>query len=288
MNESGTTLQHLRDEIDAIDTEMHGLIRRRASLVDQIRAVKARDSITTVRPGREADILRALAARHDGRFPFAAVARIWREIIAGITRMEMPEYAVAVHTGGDVPGCWDLARDQFGSATPMTPFATAREVLGEIAANRAIIGVLPYPSEADGDPWWTNLSLQDGVRVSYRLPFTPPDVPATGAAPAEALAVGRIVPETSDHDQALATVETQETVSRAALGSLMERVGLQGKRIASHQNGLWFHLVEIEGYVEDDDPRLTELARLEGVERAVLIGAYAAPIAAPPSREETP
>ena len=287
MNESGTTLQHLRDEIDAIDAEMHGLIRRRASLVDRIRAVKARDSITTVRPGREADILRALAARHDGRFPFAAVARIWREIIAGITRMEMPEYTVAVYTGDDVPGCWDLARDQFGSATPMTPFATAREVLGEVAANRAVIGVLPYPNEADGDPWWTNLSLQDAVRVSYRLPFTPPDAPAAGGAPAEALAVGRIVPEMSGRDQALATVETQETVSRAALGSLLGRIGLQGKRIASHQNGLWFHLVEIEGYVEDDDPRLTELARLEGVERAVLIGAYAAPITAPPSGEGT-
>ena len=66
-------------------------------MVERIRAVKARDGTVTVKPGREAEILRALAARHEGDFPFAAVARLWREIIAGITRMEMAEYAVAVH-----------------------------------------------------------------------------------------------------------------------------------------------------------------------------------------------
>ena len=40
--------------------------------------------------------------------------------------MEMPDYAVAVCASGNDQGIWDLARNQFGSATPMTAFATTR------------------------------------------------------------------------------------------------------------------------------------------------------------------
>lgn len=70
MNETGTSLQELRSEIDRIDSDLHALIKQRAALVEEIRRVKARDAITTVRPGREADILRSLLRRHDGPFPF--------------------------------------------------------------------------------------------------------------------------------------------------------------------------------------------------------------------------
>ncbi len=278
MNESGTSLQDLRNEIDAIDTEMHGLIMRRAALVERIRVVKARDSVTTVRPGREADIMRALAARHDGNFPFAAIARIWREIIANITRMEMPEYAVAVFPGGETPGCWDLARDQFGSATPMTAFGSAREVLGEVSAKRAAVGVLPCPREGDDDPWWINLAVQDGLRVSYRLPFSPPVAAPGGENRLEAFAVGRIVLEESANDRSLIVVETGEALSRAGLSGSLERVGISGRPIASHNRGGWYYLVEADGFFAEADPRLEELAKLEAVDRCIAIGAYATPL----------
>lgn len=274
MNEQGTSLDDLRGEIDRIDTELHGLIRQRAALVEKIRAVKARDSITVVRPGREADILRTLFRRHDGAFPFPAIARIWREIIANITRMEMPDYSVAVFAGGDTPELWDLARNQFGSATPMTPFGTTREVLGEVAAERATIGVLPCPREGDGDPWWTNIAVRDGVRVSYKLPF----VPNGGAGGQAALAIGRIVPETSGQDRTLIVVETEQALSRAGVTGLAERVGLNGHPIASCTVGPSFQLLEIEGYVADEDGRVDDLSKLNGVGQATVIGSYATPL----------
>ena len=278
MDDSQTTLQDLRGEIDAIDAELHGLIKRRADLVEHIRAVKARDSITTVRPGREALILRTLARRHDSGFPFAAVARIWREIIAGITRMESPEYAVAVLNPGEDRNLWDLARDQFGSATPMTGFASAREVLGEVSDGRATIGVLPCPDEGDGDPWWVNLAVRDGLRACYRLPFSPPNGVNSGGNGAQALAIGRIVPDPTGNDRSLIVVETHESVSRDGLGALMEKIGLAGRQLASCNAGAWFYLIEADEFMADDDSRIEEFARLEGVDRAILVGAYAAPI----------
>lgn len=274
MNELGTSLEDLRAEIDRIDTDLHGLIKRRAALVEKIRAVKARDSITVVRPGREADILRTLSRRHDGAFPFPAIARIWREIIANITRMEMPDYSVAVFAGGDTPEIWDLARNQFGSATPMTPFGTTREVLGEVAAERATIGVLPCPREGDDDPWWTNIAVREGVRVSYKLPF----VAADGDGGQAALAIGRIVPETSGDDRTLVVVETEQPLSRAGVTGLAERVGLRGHPIASSVSGPSFQLLDIEGYITDDDGRIDDLSKLNDVAQATVIGSYATPL----------
>lgn len=278
MNESGTSLQTLRREIDRIDADLHGLIKQRAALVEEIRRVKARDSITTVRPGREADILRTLHRNHDGGFPFAAVARIWREIIAGITRMEMPEYAIAVCAGGNDQGIWDLARNHFGSATPMTAFATTREVLTEVAAGRATVGVMPCPREGDADPWWTNIAVRDGLRISYRLPFTPRGNGRTDTG-GEALAIGRIVPEKSGSDRSLVVIETRVALSRAGVTTLAGRVEIKGHPIASCKAGHYYQLLDAEGFIADDDSRIGEMAQLNDVAGVTVIGNYATPIA---------
>lgn len=287
MNESGTSLHDLRAEIDRIDSEMHGLIKQRAALVDAIRAAKADDSTGVVRPGREAGILRTLYRNHEGGFPFAAVARVWRELIAGITRMEMSDYAVAVLVADNNPGLWDAARNQFGSATPMTPFATTREVLGEVADGRATLGVLPVPSEGDADPWWTNLNVRDGLRISYRLPFSPTTDSATDNTP-QALAFGRVPPESSGQDRSLIVIETREALSRAGVTGVAERVGIKGYPIASCTADMHFQLLDAEGFITDDDARIDELKKLSDVEQATVIGAYAAPIDASAGPGSTP
>ena len=55
-------LSQLRKEIDVIDAEIHALIVRRAHISESIRGVKSDDE-PKLRPGREANILRALLAR---------------------------------------------------------------------------------------------------------------------------------------------------------------------------------------------------------------------------------
>lgn len=273
MNESGTSLQNLRAEIDRIDSEMHKLIQQRAALVDSIRAAKEGDSSGIVRPGREANILRTLFSNHNSGFPFAAVARVWREIIAGITRMEMSDYAIAVLVADNDPSLWDLARNQFGSATPMTAFATTREVLGEVVDGRATLGVLPVPSAGDTDPWWTNINVRDDLRISYRLPFS-----SNSENAPQALALGRVPPESSGQDRSLIVIEMQEALSRAGVTGLAERVGIKGYPIASCVAGLHFQLLDAEGYIADDDTRIDDLAKLSNVAQAMVIGAYAEPI----------
>src|SRR5438445_8680124 len=82
-------LDNLRQEIDVIDGNLHGLIRRRAELVDRITAAKPNGGLA-IRPGREATILRQRLASHAGPFPATAVYRMWREMMSSFALMQTP------------------------------------------------------------------------------------------------------------------------------------------------------------------------------------------------------
>ena len=89
------SLDSLRQEIDAIDTELHGLIRRRAEVVGHISATKPTGGLA-LRPGREAQVLRKRLATHDGQFPSAAVYRMWREMMSAFTFIQTPGLKIAI------------------------------------------------------------------------------------------------------------------------------------------------------------------------------------------------
>ncbi len=279
MTEPGKTLAELRREIDEIDTALHDLILRRGDLVELIREVKSRDAIANIRPGREAQILRRLRDRHRGRFPLGAVMRIWREIIASITRMEMPEYSIAVYVTADRQSCWDLARDQFGSRTPMTAHGNPRDVVAEVWSGKATVGVVPCPTEDHPDSWWAGLCAPGAPQIIYRLPFFSrgnarggtDDVP-------DALALARIEPEATGDDRSLLVLETAEALSRSALGDLLRGVELMPRLLVSHNEGTWFHFAEIEGFLARDDARFARLEAHSPVQRASIIGNYAVPL----------
>src|SRR3546814_16668970 len=95
---------------------------QRAVLAGRISAAKGEASMASIRPAREAEIMRRLAARHAGEFPRAALARIWRELISAIPRLQDKGPKVAVYAPGESQGFWDLAGAPFGPHAPMTPY----------------------------------------------------------------------------------------------------------------------------------------------------------------------
>ena len=146
-------LNALRQEIDSIDGDLHGLIRRRAALVGEITASKPAGGLA-LRPGREAQIMRKRLATHEGGFPAAAVYRMWREMMSAFSLMQTPGLKVAVCRPADQPGYWDLARDHFGCQVPLVGYESPAQVLAEVRAQPTTIGVVPAPIEADTAPWW--------------------------------------------------------------------------------------------------------------------------------------
>lgn len=293
MTNANATLDDLRGEIDEIDGAIHELLMRRAVLAERIGAVKddsarsdgAVGMAAYLRPGREAAVLRRLVQRHSGSFPLASLVRLWREIISSLLRLQGP-FSVAVLSVADNPGFWDLARDHYGSTTPMTPCQSPIQVLREVAEGRATVGVLPFPEEGEAAPWWPLVASTrtNEPKVISRLPFVALASAAGNRAQVSAVAIACLTPEETGDDRSLLTLEIAEELSRARLTHALASVGLPallqvaGPSHGGQTGGLY--LIETEGFVTFDDPRLAKLADTLGsaLSRITVLGAYPAPI----------
>jgi len=278
----GTPLDALRREIDRIDDSLHDLLMERAEIVEKVAAVKGKEGLTVIHPGREVAILRRLAARHAGRLPIGVIARMWREMLCGTVFMQGP-FSVAVYAEGDNQGVWDLARDQFGSHSEMMAFGSAREVLHQVMTGAVTVGVLPAPVEHDADPWWPLLCLADAPSVFAKLPFA-----GSGNARGpqrEALTVAKIAPAETGDDRTLIVFETREAFSRDGLGDLLRGAGMDPVKLVSARPGTWMHLAEVRSFFGADDQRLAALRAGDQVQRTVWVGAYGMPLSPAPVTE---
>jgi len=275
MEPSQSSLADLRADIDRIDRTIVDLLVERMDVVRAIALVKGDrgDGRLAMRPAREAQILRDLVARAGHRFPRRVLVRMWRELLAATTRQQTP-VTLAVHAPGGQPAVWDLARDHFGSTTPIIRSDTSGQAIRAVSDGSAAIAVLPVPH--DDESWWLALiaSQPDRLRVFARLPF----VPGHGEEPG-ALALGRLEPEPSGDDRALLAIETLSGISRDRLRGLLEAQRLAPEWQATSRAGdrsQLIHLVEVDGLVHDGDERLTAVQAAAGGEvlRIVALGGY--------------
>ena len=278
-----SSLDDLRRRIDEIDDRLHDLIMQRAEVVEEIAGTKKRDGIATLRPGREALILRRLVERHRGRFPRAVLVRLWRELLSGTIAMQ-GSFAVAVYMPRSTPDYWDLARDHYGSHTPMMAFHSASELLRTLGEGRAAVGVLPMPAEGESAPWWPLLTASGAAvpQIIARLPFA-----GSGNARvdgSEAVVIGHGELDPTGADRSFIALEIGGDLSRARLIGALNDAGLMVMLFAAHEphGSSALHLVEIDDLVSPGDPRLLRALQPLGdrVTRVAHLGAYARPVAA--------
>jgi chorismate mutase-like protein len=283
MDPTAPPLDDLRAEIDRIDQQILDLLIERSAVVRRIGEVKGdrQDGRAALRPAREAQILRRLAARAGGRFPTAVLVRMWRELVAAHTRLQAPLSVAVFARSEDAQRVWDLARDHFGSATPMVLVDRPMQALRALGDGSATVAVLPLPG--DDDSWWVSLmSDQDPrLRVFARLPFV-----AGNAADGEelrALAIGQLDLEASGADLTLLALEAEPGLSRARLRELLVEAGLAPDWAAAWRqpsSPQALHLVEVDGFVPDGDPRIAALRQAARGEilRVLPVGGYARPL----------
>lgn len=285
------TLAALRAEIDALDDRLHDLLMQRAALIESV----ARDAGKTgvkIRPGREAAMLRRLLARHHGALPPQTLVRLWRELFGGALMIEGGQ-TVAVCDGESGPDRINadrvaLAREHFGPLTPLRRCHNPGQTLADLARETAQVAVLPPLGDGD-DPvggWWTSLTTIGPHRFSVigKLPFWTrrPE----GAPAGEAYVVAAMRPDASGDDpgsdRGLILLELRAELSRARMIAMMTGAGFAPGSIwlkRADADGGMRVLVEVEGLVADDDPRLAALAGLEGVDGpAAVLGGFAVPL----------
>ena len=282
MGNDNTNLRNLREEIDNIDERLHDLIMKRSSVVARIRDVKKRANADFFYPGREADVLRRIAARHKGELSCGVVLRIWRELISGLVGIQV-KFSVAVFEKND-PSYWDIARDYFGTKTTLFRFATGRGVLQAVADGSAMAGVIPMPDESS-DAWWPSLVGSKGeetVRICGRLPFFPGSNGRGDSV--EALLISKVTPVSTGEDYSFLLFECSAPFSKGRMVDLLENSKLDPVSIVSvplETNGscrLLF-LVEVKGFVEITDERFVKLEVIDGeITFAKIAGTYAVPL----------
>lgn len=283
MSDTPSDLEQLRRRIDEIDDRLQDLLVERINIVSHVAAHKrGNGTVAAHQPAREAEIIRRLIARNHDRFPPATLVRIWRELLAATTRLQ-GAFTIAVYAPPEAQGFWDLARDHYGSHTPMLTFRSTAQVIRALTEGQAAIGVLPMPEEEDPDPWWRHLlSTHDNApHVIARLPFG-----ARGNARsdgADALAIGYGGQQETGRDRTLIATENAPDISRGRIFSTLSALGLTCTFMASCQHAEGVNtLIEIDGFVPASDPRLAGLGEQLGpaLYRLLAFGGYAVPLSA--------
>ncbi len=276
MDSKLNSLAKLRLEIDSVDDALHDLLMQRSRLVEQVTSAKGRSA--SLRPAREALILRRLVKRHEGGFPRPVVARIWREIIAASTAQQ-GHFALAVLGEPAASGLAEIGRGHFGALTPLSQVGTAAGVVRAVSDGSATVGLLPWPTVDDSHPWW-GLIAQEGAkvpRIVARLPFVQGSPPTE-----EALAISLAPNEPTGADSSFLVVQCDGEMSRGALKDRLDNAGLVSSEIFSHPDKAEYsHLVHVSGYVDQEAPAFQQLlARDTGIAKVLSLGSYALPLTA--------
>jgi chorismate mutase/prephenate dehydratase len=273
-------LEELRRRLDGIDDKLQDLLIERMEVVAGVAAQKRGGSVSTHVPAREAEILRRLVERQGDAFPAGTLIRMWRELLAATTRRQGP-FAIAAFAAPEAFGVWDLARDHYGSHTPMTAYHSTFQVIRAVTERRVAVGVLPMPQDGDDDPWWRHLLSPDieAPRIIARLPFGPRGNARSDSG--DALAIGYGTQQPTGTDRTVLATENAVAISRGRFVAALSKLGLSCTFVTScEQADAVNTLIEIDGYLAMADPRLDALrAQLGGdLFRLLPVGGYAVPL----------
>jgi chorismate mutase / prephenate dehydratase len=272
------TLAELRTRIDAIDDELHALLRQRADIVHTVRRVKGKQAIF-IRPGREASMVRDLVQRPAGRIPPGLVMRLWREMIGAFT-MQEGRLQVAVTCGRGELDLWDISRDFYGSSTPLVACKNAAQAVSQVQHGQTELAVVPLPVGGETRPWWRGLVRAPELQVFAQFPFDRADAARcnwrgnrTGA-----WALARLAPEPTGHDHGLLLVWAPAGASSPRIERTLRAMlhPLTVQRDA--QKTTW--LVTVAGLLDPAaTPYLNCIAALKPLGAAArIIGGYAVPM----------
>ena len=141
-------LKPLREQIDAIDSQILDLLGRRARIAQEVGHVKAETNAPVFRPEREAQVLRAVAERNPGPLGAHEVQTIFREIMSACRALE--KRITVAYLGPSGTFSEQAVYQQFGSAIETLPCVSIDEVFRATEAGTADFGVVPVENSSEG------------------------------------------------------------------------------------------------------------------------------------------
>jgi chorismate mutase/prephenate dehydratase len=139
-------LKQLRDQIDAIDSELLKLVSTRAELAQQIGKIKK--SGIVYRPEREAQILTRIQEQNPGPITNEHIKQIFTEIMSLCRALEKPMSVAYLGPNGTFSE--DAALKRFGSAITTVACDSIDEVFRTVESDAASYGVVPVENSSEG------------------------------------------------------------------------------------------------------------------------------------------
>lgn len=247
------SLDAVRTRIDAIDAQLLALVDERAGLAIQVAAAKAAagdGAKFALRPGREAQVVRALLDKPRKAARPSLVVRIWRELIGDSLSRQGP-FHLTVFGGRDSGRAVEGARLRFGAAPTLRQVARAEDALAA-AKTPGGVGILALASDT---PWWGRMLAEPKLKVFATLPCL------AEWGPLSALAVADVDVEPTGSD--VTYWVTDAAGSAQSIEDALGRDGVAGDLIAE-AGGL--KLFALLGFYQPHDERLARApGRLTGV-----------------------
>ena len=142
------TLPELRNQIDAIDTQVLVLLNQRAALAGEVGELKRTEGSPVFRPQRESEVIHGLQVGNPGPLTGDGVAHVWREIMSACRSLEAEQRVAYLGPAGTFSE--QAALQFFGSSIAHVPCVSFDEVFHAAASGRAEFGVVPVENNTEG------------------------------------------------------------------------------------------------------------------------------------------
>jgi chorismate mutase/prephenate dehydratase len=141
-------LAGLREQIDALDRQLLGMLNQRAHLAEKVGDIKRAEGSPFFRPDRVAQVLEKIQQLNPGPLKNTHVAAIWREIMSACLALEAPQRVAVLGPIGTF--CEQAAVEYFGSAAELIYCNNFDEVFHATAAGTAQYGVVGVENSTEG------------------------------------------------------------------------------------------------------------------------------------------
>jgi chorismate mutase/prephenate dehydratase len=142
------SLEDLRHQIDAIDSQIVELLSQRARIVQEVGHGKSRTATSFFAPERERRIFERLRSLNQGPYPNEAIEAIYREIISASRALEAPIRIAYLGPPGTFSHRAGL--NKFGSSSDLQATDTIPDVFAQVERGAADYGVVPVENSTEG------------------------------------------------------------------------------------------------------------------------------------------
>ena len=142
------SLDKLRKQIDALDSQLVEMLNERARVVVEIGKLKSESSKPIYAPDREKAVFEKISKANKGPLPDRTLIAIWRELMSGSFYLERPLRIAYLGPQGSFTHTASMLK--FGQSVEYEAVADIKSIFEEVSKGHCDLGVVPIENSSGG------------------------------------------------------------------------------------------------------------------------------------------